>query len=141
MQRTRSAAATLERQRAKLTCRSKPELPTWPSRKASPLTEGNAKLEFKLGPGVYRAMLETQDRFGKKVTARLPMQVSAGRHEVAIKIPTCSLRPSGRWSQARTSAPGHGYDGTRVHRVRAAQSNHRALLDETWPDAAADQRQ
>ena len=26
-------------------------------------------------PGVYRAMLDTKDRFGKAVTARLPIQV------------------------------------------------------------------
>lgn len=36
---------------------------------------GQAELKFKLRPGAYRAMLETQDAFGKTVTARLPLLV------------------------------------------------------------------
>src|SRR5262249_24491265 len=59
--------------------------------------EGNAKLEFRLSVGVYRAMLETQDRFGKKVTARLPIQVlKPSDTRLAIKIPHLLAAP--KWS-------------------------------------------
>ncbi len=36
---------------------------------------GKAELTFNLAPGIYRAMLETKDKFGKAVTARLPLQI------------------------------------------------------------------
>ncbi len=36
---------------------------------------GVTKVTVALKPGVYRAMLDTKDRFGKAVTARLPIQV------------------------------------------------------------------
>ena len=38
--------------------------------------EGNGTLQFKLARGAYRAMLEAQDRFGKKITARRPLLVA-----------------------------------------------------------------
>jgi hypothetical protein len=51
-------------------------------------TNGVAKLSFKLAPGAYRAVLETQDRFGKKVTGRLPLQVlQPEATKPAIRIP------------------------------------------------------
>lgn len=37
--------------------------------------KGQFQAEFNLAPGIYRAMLETKDKFGKVVTARLPLQV------------------------------------------------------------------
>jgi uncharacterized protein YfaS (alpha-2-macroglobulin family) len=59
--------------------------------------EGNAKLDFTPGAGVYRAMLETQDRFGRKVTARHPIQVlRPGDTRLAIKIPQLVNAP--KWS-------------------------------------------
>src|SRR5262249_19583416 len=36
---------------------------------------GSKEVAIKLDAGIYRAMLETKDRFGKTVTARLPLQV------------------------------------------------------------------
>src|SRR5581483_2183239 len=36
---------------------------------------GKAEVGVKLPAGIYRAILETKDRFGKDVTARLPLQV------------------------------------------------------------------
>src|SRR6266480_3461497 len=49
--------------------------------------KGESMMSFKLGVGVYRAMLQTQDRFGKKVTARLPIQVlKPDDTKLAIKI-------------------------------------------------------
>jgi hypothetical protein len=37
--------------------------------------EGNAGLEVTLDSGAFRVLLETTDRFGQKVTARLPLKV------------------------------------------------------------------
>ncbi|TWU26179.1 MG2 domain protein [Novipirellula galeiformis] len=49
---------------------------------------GNAKVTFKLEEGAYRAKLETRDRFGKAVTALLPIQVlDPEAKKLAIKIP------------------------------------------------------
>ena len=68
-------------------------------------TNGEAKLSFKLGAGAYRAVLETQDRFGKKVTGKLPLQVlqpeatEAGHQDSAI----CWPRRIGKRSRARNS--------------------------------------
>jgi hypothetical protein len=57
-------------------------------------TNGVAKLSFRLGTGAYRAMLETQDRFGKKVTSRLPIQVlKPEATNLAIKIPHVLAAP------------------------------------------------
>jgi len=79
--------------------------------------EGNTKLEFKLGPGIYRAMLETQDRFGKKVTARFPLQVlKPNDTKLAIKIPQLLAAP--RWSlepgDEFMALWGTGYDAGRA---------------------------
>jgi len=57
-------------------------------------TNGAAKLSFKLAAGAYRAVLETQDRFGKKVTGRLPIQVlQPEAPKLAIKIPELLAAP------------------------------------------------
>jgi uncharacterized protein YfaS (alpha-2-macroglobulin family) len=57
-------------------------------------TNGLAKLSFKLAAGAYRAVLETQDRFGKKVTGRLPLQVLQPESpKLAIKIPELLAAP------------------------------------------------
>src|SRR5207245_2555708 len=53
-----------------------------------------AQLEWELGAGAYRAVLETQDRFGKKVTGKLPLQVlQPGDSKLAIKIPHLLAAP------------------------------------------------
>lgn len=50
--------------------------------------EGKATVQARLGPGVYRAVLETQDRFGKKVTARKQITVlQPGAAKFAVKVP------------------------------------------------------
>ena len=57
-------------------------------------TNGVAKLPFKLAAGAYRAVLETQDRFGKRVTGRLPLQVlQPSATKLAIKIPHLLAAP------------------------------------------------
>ena len=79
--------------------------------------EGNAKLEFELGAGVFRAMLETQDRFGKKVTGRLPLQVlKPGDTKFAVRIPSLVAAPD--WSmepgQEFMALWGTGYEAGRA---------------------------
>jgi hypothetical protein len=57
-------------------------------------TNGVAKLSFKLQAGAYRVIVETQDRFGKKVTGRLPLQViDPDAPNLAIKIPQLVTAP------------------------------------------------
>jgi uncharacterized protein YfaS (alpha-2-macroglobulin family) len=57
-------------------------------------TNGEANLSFKLPTGAYRAILETQDRFGKKVTGKLPLQVlKPDDSKLAIKIPHLLAAP------------------------------------------------
>src|SRR4030095_1669804 len=91
--------------------------------------EGKAKLNATLGVGVYRAMLETQDRFGRKVTSRLPLQViQPSAAKLAIKIPHLVAGP--KWSTQPgdefMAVWGTGYDTGRAfieveHRGRFLQ--------------------
>jgi len=91
--------------------------------------EGKSTIPFNLGVGVYRAMLETQDRFGKKVTARLPVQVlKPSETKLAIKVPHLLAAPD--WSvepgQEFTALWGTGYEAGRAfieieHRRRMLQ--------------------
>ena len=58
---------------------------------------GELITQVQLGVGVYRAVVETQDRFGKKVTARLPLQVlKPGEAKLSIRIPHLLAAP--KWS-------------------------------------------
>jgi uncharacterized protein YfaS (alpha-2-macroglobulin family) len=57
-------------------------------------TNGLATLSFNLTAGAYRAVLETQDRFGNKVTGRLSLQVLQPESpNLAIKIPELLAAP------------------------------------------------
>ena len=56
---------------------------------------GQAKFNFPLKEGAYRAILETQDRFGKKVTARLPIQVvNPNAAKLGIRVPHLLKSPT-----------------------------------------------
>ena len=58
-------------------------------------TNGVTQMSFKLPAGAYRVMLETQDRFGKKVTGRLGLQVlNPEDPKLAIKIPSLLAAPT-----------------------------------------------
>jgi uncharacterized protein YfaS (alpha-2-macroglobulin family) len=58
-------------------------------------TNGEAQVSTKLETGPYRAMLETQDRFGKRVTAMLPIMVLDPKAtKLAIKVPNLVTAPS-----------------------------------------------
>jgi uncharacterized protein YfaS (alpha-2-macroglobulin family) len=60
-------------------------------------TNGAAKISFTLAEGAYRVMVETQDRFGKEVTGRLPLQVlKPDAPALAIKIP--NLVTAAEWA-------------------------------------------
>ncbi len=92
--------------------------------------DGKASFSAKLPVGAYRAVLETQDRFGKKVTAQLPfMVVDPKAPKLAIKIP--NLLASPKWSvepgEDFTAYWGSGYGSARAfveveHRHKVLQS-------------------
>jgi tetratricopeptide (TPR) repeat protein len=79
--------------------------------------DGQAKLTASLGVGVYRAMLETQDRFGRKVTGRLPLRVvQPEATRLGIKVPHLVTSP--KWSmepgEEFMALWGTGYDTGRA---------------------------
>ena len=58
-------------------------------------TNGQARLSFKLNTGAYRAVLTTQDRFGKQVTGKLLLQVlKPSDTRLSLKIPHLLASPS-----------------------------------------------
>jgi hypothetical protein len=59
-------------------------------------TNGLAVLDFRLPAGVYRAVLETQDRYGRRVSARLPLTVvDPASDRFDLKVPYHVSAP--RW--------------------------------------------
>jgi hypothetical protein len=103
--------------------------------------EGNAKLEFKLGPGVYRAMLETQDRFGKRVTARLPLQVlKPDDTKLATKVPQLLTAP--KWAlepgEEFMALWGTGYD---VGRAFIEFEHRNQMIERYWTKPGQTQQQ
>ncbi|SPE59647.1 conserved hypothetical protein [Verrucomicrobia bacterium] len=104
-------------------------------------TNGLAKLAFKLGAGVYRALLETQDRFGKKVTGKLPLQVlNPADTRLAIKIPHLVAAPD--WSpqpgQEFMALWGTGYGAGRAF-IEIEQ--RRQMLQRYWTKPGQTQQQ
>ncbi len=80
-------------------------------------TNGVARLSFKLAAGAYRAVVETQDRFGRKVTGRLPLQVlQPDAPKLAIRVPELLAAPA--WEvqpgQEFMALWGTGYDTGRA---------------------------
>ncbi len=104
-------------------------------------TNGLAKLDFKLPAGAYRVVLETQDRFGKQVTGRLPLQVvSPGADKLAIKVPHLLNAPA--WEvqpgEEFTALWGTGYDAGRAF----VEIEHRGkLIQRYWTKAGTTQAQ
>ncbi|HNQ90291.1 MAG TPA: alpha-2-macroglobulin family protein [Verrucomicrobiota bacterium] len=94
--------------------------------------EGRAAVAVTLGAGVYRAMLETQDRHGKRVTARLPLTVLAPQASALnAKIPSLLAAP--HWSvepgQTFEAVWGTGYQTGRAF----VEIEHRGrLLARYW---------
>jgi len=91
---------------------------------------GQASFNFALKEGAYRVILETQDRFGKKVTARAPIQVlnpQAAKLKIRVphvlKSPTWSVEPGNEFM----ALWGSGYSEARAfieveHRRKILQS-------------------
>ena len=78
---------------------------------------GNAQISAVLAAGMYRAKIETQDRFGKMVTAELPLQVlDPDAKKLALKVPNLVAAP--RWSlqpgEEFSCLWGSGYEDARA---------------------------
>jgi hypothetical protein len=101
---------------------------------------GKATLSFKLEAGAYRAMLATQDRFLKKVTARLPLVVlKPDAKRLAVKVPNLVAAP--KWSlepgQEFMALWGTGYDKARAY----LEIEHRGKqLQAFWTEPGAAQQ-
>jgi uncharacterized protein YfaS (alpha-2-macroglobulin family) len=94
--------------------------------------KGEAKSEVKLEVGVYRAIFETQDRFGKKVTGMAQIRVvDPAATKLAIKIP--HLLDAPKWSVEPGSdfmaLWGTGYDEGRA--FIEIEHRHR-LVERYW---------
>lgn len=104
-------------------------------------TNGLAKLDFILPAGAYRVVLETQDRFGKKVTGRLPLQVlNPGADNLAIKVPQVVAAPTWEVQPGDdfTALWGTGYDAGRAF----IEIEHRGkLLQRYWTKPGTTQAQ
>jgi hypothetical protein len=103
--------------------------------------KGKAQWQVRLGAGAYRAVLETQDRFGKKVTARLPVQVlSPAATNLAIRIPHLLAAPD--WSVEPgaefTALWGTGYESGRA--FVEIEHRHR-MLQRYWTEPGRTQQQ
>ena len=104
-------------------------------------TNGVAKLSFKLAAGAYRAVLETQDRFGKKVTGKLPLQVlQPEATKLAIKIPQLLAAPD--WElqpgQEFMALWGTGYETGRAF-IEIEQRHQ--MVQRYWTKAGQTQQQ
>jgi uncharacterized protein YfaS (alpha-2-macroglobulin family) len=104
-------------------------------------TNGSAKLSFKLGPGAYRVVLETQDRFGKKVTGQLPVRIlKPGDSKLSLKVPSLVAAP--KWQVE----PGDDFEalwGTGYESGRAfIEIEHRhQMLQRYWTKTGNTQEQ
>jgi hypothetical protein len=104
-------------------------------------TNGTVKLPFTLGAGAYRAVLETQDRFGKRVTGKLPLQVlKPAEAKLAIKIP--HLLDSPNWEPQPgdefIALWGTGYDQGRAF----VEIEHRhKIIQRFWTQPGRTQQQ
>ncbi len=104
-------------------------------------TNGAAKLSFTLGEGAYRAVLETQDRFGKSVTGKLPLLVvNPDAAKLAIKIPSMLAAPN--WEaqpgQEFMALWGTGYEEGRAF-VEIEQRNQ--IIRRFWTEPGRTQQQ
>jgi hypothetical protein len=104
-------------------------------------TNGEEKLSFMLGAGAYRVVLETQDRFGKPVTGKLPLQVvKPDAAKLAIKIPHLLAGPSGETQPGDEFMAlwGTGYDEGRAF-VEIEQRNK--IIRSFWTEPGRTQQQ
>ncbi len=100
---------------------------------------GNAKLNASLPAGMYRAKFETKDRFGKSITAELPLQVlDPDAKKLNLKIPNLVAAPKSSLEPGEEfhSVWGSGYDAARAF----VEIEHRGkLLQSYWTEPGATQ--
>ncbi len=93
---------------------------------------GKVQVSVRLGAGIYRASLETTDRFGKRVTARQTVQVvdPEGRH-YGVKLPSIVLLPKSSVEPGETFTVlwGTGYGSGRA--LVEMECDGRSLMS-TW---------
>lgn len=100
---------------------------------------GKAELSAKLDAGAYRAVLETADKFDKRVTAREQVTVlDPDAKELKVKVPHLFAAP--KWTlepgQEFRAVWGTGYDAGRAF----VEVEHRGkLLQAYWTDAGRTQ--
>src|SRR5262249_18826792 len=101
--------------------------------------DGKAQVTLNLDPGFYRAVVETQDRFGKAVTARLQVRVlKPDDARLGLKVPHLFAAP--KWSlepgEEFTALWGTGYEKGRAF----IELEHRGkVLQSFWTDPARTQ--
>jgi uncharacterized protein YfaS (alpha-2-macroglobulin family) len=101
---------------------------------------GNATIRVKLAAGPYRAVLETQDRYNKKVTARLPLTVLAPEaRRLPLRIANLVAAP--KW----TLEPGDEFMalwGTGYEQGRAyiEVEHRRKIIKSFWTEPGATQQ-
>jgi Bacterial Alpha-2-macroglobulin MG10 domain/Alpha-2-macroglobulin family len=103
--------------------------------------EGKATLNFPLEAGPYRAMLETKDAAGKKVTARLRLDVlKLDNKPLAIRIPNLVGAP--KWS-VEPGAEFMALWGTGYEKARAfIEVEHRGkMVQAFWTEQGLSQQQ
>ncbi len=101
---------------------------------------GSAEVKVTLQPGVYRAVLETKDRFGKKVTALTPVAVidpKAEKHGVrrpfAVTVRKSRIEPG----ETFEAAWGSGYETARAF----VEIEHRGrIIMRFWTNPAQTQQ-
>jgi uncharacterized protein YfaS (alpha-2-macroglobulin family) len=101
---------------------------------------GKASITVKLAAGAYRAMLQTQDRFGKKVTAQLPIQVlKPDARQFPIKI--ADFVGAAKWSvepgEEFTALWGTGYEQARAY-IEIEYRNK--IIQAFWTEPGATQQ-
>jgi uncharacterized protein YfaS (alpha-2-macroglobulin family) len=95
---------------------------------------GKAEVSAKLPAGIYRAVVETKDRFDKPVTAKAQVQVlDPAAAKLNIKVPDVVASPD--WSvepgQEFTLLWGTGYDAGRAY---VEVEHRRKVLQAFWTD-------
>lgn len=101
--------------------------------------DGKQELTFNLDAGLYRAVVETKDRFDKPVTARLQLRVlKPDEAKLALKIPQVFAAP--KWQlepgEEFVALWGTGYDRGRAF----VEVEHRGkVLQSYWTDPAKTQ--
>jgi len=104
-------------------------------------TNGTARLTFKLAAGAYRAIIETQDRFGRKITGKLPLQVLKPEDtRLAIRIPHLLAAPTWETQPGDEFLAlwGTGYD---AGRALVEIEHRRRILQRYWTKPGQTQQQ